>query len=316
MTSTMKDYLRIDPDVPNQNYFCISIVGPEFRQKSSKIKVMVRGGAFRELSDAAEYAKNANQCVDIYNAQLGYWCSFLPESRKDKDANVELNHVMHEYLRERVRQDLAYKRNTKDRVEIAKDEGKNPEKLSGGKMTDDTTSKNNADSKPITNTFETNDVAEEDSGEQERWVGSKEVKFDSEVPLPKNKYACVSFVSPQPDSIHQAYGFKVRAIFATMEECQDHIKTLEEFEKKIVIHIVNVGEWLIWDPDSSMLDNQQFSDPTLNNIIQEHQSQTNKVKQFKQKMEEEKMEKEFEDELEDDKDPDDDVIKVEEIDNA
>ena len=283
-TSSVKDYLKIDPPVPNQKFYCVSIVGPKFRQKSDDIKVMVRGGSFATADEAMTYAKTANQVVDIYCGQIGYWSAFSTEDSSSSDPNAELNLAMGEYLRDQVRKDLEYQRVTSKRISEAQKEGQSGKASIPSSVSLDETTANDDESKSSkvkSNTKETN----------------KDTNFKSEKPLPSNEYACISFLSPIENSKHRTYGFKVHSVFSTVEECTKHMKTLDNFEKKILLHVVQVGEWLKWDPDASEIENQAFSDPMVNTIMQGQKHENERVERYKQEQEELLMQQEMQEEL-------------------
>ena len=301
-----KDYLKINPPVAGQSYYCVSIVGPKFRQKSSSIQVMIRGGSFSTLPAAQKYAgSTSNKSVDVYCGQIGYWSSFVPEDANISDPNQELNIIMGEYIRHKIKQDLEYERLTKKRIDSSYI-NENDQLISSSGLGGD----NNED-KSVEETVASLDASK-----------YKQLDLDSETSLPNNEFACVSFISPIEGSTRSAYGLKVHGVFSTVEKCNELIKSLENIEKKLPIHIVSTGQWLKWDPSASELPNQTFSDPTLNAIMQGRNEQAEHVQNYKQereeelmrqKIEEEEEEEEDEEEEEEEEEDNEDVIKVEEI---
>ena len=290
MTSnTVKDYLQIDPEVSGQKFYCVSITGPGFRQKSDHNQVMIRGGAFRSHKEAATYAaeKTTNKSVDVYCAQIGYWSSFILQDAKIDDPNQELNLVMNEFLRAQVKKDLEFEKNTDLRIKNAKTFGKTKDKKSLQKEADDKQNIENA----IKTIEGTSNITANKKTDSEEHV------FESETPLSNCEYACISFITPQSGSTRSAYGLKVRGIFSTVEKCNELVQKLEYIEKKIAIHVVHVGEWLKWDPPKSELNNQIYSDPQINSIMQGQQNNDKNLNIYKQEMENENMKYELEQEL-------------------
>lgn len=99
-------------------------------------------------------------------------------------------------------------------------------------------------------------------------------------PIPRQNFVALSFLSPNniKDKNSTFRALKVRGVFSTQEEACDYVKKLEKFDDgKMNIFVGEVGKWLPWD-DENKVDNQQYMDKKLNDLMDAYNESQKKEK--------------------------------------
>ena len=93
--------------------------------------------------------------------------------------------------------------------------------------------------------------------------------------VPGQLFALVSFVAPTgTNQRNDKFGMKIRGCFATREEAHAHVKRLQQVDKITDIYLVDMYKWLLIPPDPNAIDNHEFQEEFLNNLIKGyHESQ-------------------------------------------
>lgn len=66
-------------------------------------------------------------------------------------------------------------------------------------------------------------------------------------------------------------GLKVRGIFETLDEAQQRARTLRETDEYFHVFVGQVGYWIPFDPDPELLENQEYMESELNNLVKKNQ---------------------------------------------
>lgn len=99
------------------------------------------------------------------------------------------------------------------------------------------------------------------------------------IQIPSQKFALISVVSPQSTQKHDACGLKIRGVFATREEAEFHVKRLQKVDSTFDIYLVDMYKWLLIPPDNSQIDNNEYQEDMLSQIVKGHQEQQLLAKQ-------------------------------------
>ena len=67
-------------------------------------------------------------------------------------------------------------------------------------------------------------------------------------------------------------GIKIRGTYDTLKEAQVRAKVLQKRDKNHNVYVGQVGYWLPWDPSSHKIENQEYGDNELNNLMKEYKS--------------------------------------------
>ena len=71
-------------------------------------------------------------------------------------------------------------------------------------------------------------------------------------------------------------GVKIRGVYNTIKEAQIRAKVLQRIDPSFHIFVGQVGYWLPWDPNADKVENQEFQNNQLNDIVKKYK--TNEVK--------------------------------------
>lgn len=85
-------------------------------------------------------------------------------------------------------------------------------------------------------------------------------------PIPRQSWACVSFLSPEGLLNCSIRGLKIRGVYATEKEAHDRAKELQKIDPDFNIHVGEVGKWLPWDPSPDSHQDQVYQEEELNRL--------------------------------------------------
>ena len=67
-------------------------------------------------------------------------------------------------------------------------------------------------------------------------------------------------------------GLKVRGVYDTAKEANVRAKILQKKDKNFNVFVGQVGYWLPWDPSSHQIENQEYAEGELNNLMKEYRA--------------------------------------------
>ena len=105
--------------------------------------------------------------------------------------------------------------------------------------------------------------------------------------VPGQRYALISVVSPQSKQKNDICGVKIRGVFNSQEEGQRHAQRLQKVDTTFNIYLVDMYKWLPIPPDDENIEDNEYTEEKLNEIVKGHKEQQILSKQF---FEERKME--------------------------
>jgi hypothetical protein len=65
-------------------------------------------------------------------------------------------------------------------------------------------------------------------------------------------------------------GIKVRGVYATQREAEVRCKVLQRLHKRDNVFLGQVGYWLPWDPSPERIENTEYLEPELNNLMKQY----------------------------------------------
>lgn len=71
-------------------------------------------------------------------------------------------------------------------------------------------------------------------------------------------------------------GLKVRGVYDTLQEAQSRAKLLQRRDKYFNVFVGQVGFWLPWDPESHKVDNQEYFESELNELVTKYRENKDK----------------------------------------
>jgi len=100
---------------------------------------------------------------------------------------------------------------------------------------------------------------------------SKEINLSTDVlKVPGQNWALVSFVSPNSNQKHTSIGMKIRGVFDTREEANDHIKRLIKLDPIFDIYVCEMYNWCLVPPDPDLIADQTYQEDQLNALVSEY----------------------------------------------
>ena len=100
------------------------------------------------------------------------------------------------------------------------------------------------------------------------------------ITIPGQNYALISVVSPTSNQKHKECALKIKGVFDTVENAQNWAKKLQQVDGTFDIFLVKLYEWGPIPPNLDMIENQQYQEEVLNEIIQGHKDEQIRAKQF------------------------------------
>lgn len=111
-------------------------------------------------------------------------------------------------------------------------------------------------------------------------MSKREIDFLKEDPVvPNQKYVLLSFLSPEGIRNCKVRGLKVRGVFDDFESAKKYSETLRStVESDFHIFIGEVGKWLPWDPEPSDVNEENYAEKELNNLMKAYKEHQAKAK--------------------------------------
>ena len=70
-------------------------------------------------------------------------------------------------------------------------------------------------------------------------------------------------------------GVKVRGVFDTYREAEVRSKVLQRMDRSFHVFVGQVGYWLPWDPEANEIENQEYLENELNNLVHKYKENEN-----------------------------------------
>jgi hypothetical protein len=81
-------------------------------------------------------------------------------------------------------------------------------------------------------------------------------------------------------------GLKVRGVYDTLKEAQVRSKVLQKRDKSFNVYVGQVGYWLPWDPNPLKIENQEYAEEQLNDLVKKYkENQEAKDQHFQENIE-------------------------------
>jgi hypothetical protein len=74
-------------------------------------------------------------------------------------------------------------------------------------------------------------------------------------------------------------GIKIRGTYDTLKEAEIRAKVLQKRDKNFNVFVGQVGYWLPWNPQHDKIENQEYAESELNNLVKEYKSNNEKKDQ-------------------------------------
>jgi membrane-associated HD superfamily phosphohydrolase len=110
-----------------------------------------------------------------------------------------------------------------------------------------------------------------------------------DIPIPRQNYVCLSFLSPEGIKNCTVRGLKVRGIYDTKEEAKERCEELQGVDPNFHVFVGEVGKWLPWDPDPNSTKDQVYQEKELNDLMQGYNDNLKKAKKMQDQRKDDMM---------------------------
>merc|ERR1711966_61810 len=66
-------------------------------------------------------------------------------------------------------------------------------------------------------------------------------------------------------------GLKVRGVYDTRREAEVRAKVLQRSDQNFHVFVGQVGYWLPWDPEADQIEDQEYTENSLNKLVKKYQ---------------------------------------------
>lgn len=111
---------------------------------------------------------------------------------------------------------------------------------------------------------------------------SKELELEKgSIRVPNQEWVLVSFVGKTCSQKTEQFGMKIHGAFADPDSAKEHLKRLGKMEenKYYDIYILEMYSWAIIPPDPTCVEDQEYHDEKLNEIVSEHKKEKYRSKE-------------------------------------
>lgn len=86
-------------------------------------------------------------------------------------------------------------------------------------------------------------------------------------------------------------GIKVRGVYETLKEANIRAKVLQKRDPSFNVFVGQVGYWLPWDPDSDKVENQEYQEQHLNDLVKNYKQNLEQRDEYFETIKNEKIKK-------------------------
>ena len=103
---------------------------------------------------------------------------------------------------------------------------------------------------------------------------------DDIVTVPGQVFALVSVVGPTANQKTDKWGLKIRGVFNTRQEAQEHVKRIMEVDGYFDVFLVDMYKWVLFPPDPSIIEDVNYQEKFLNDLVRGHYENQKRAKQI------------------------------------
>lgn len=112
-----------------------------------------------------------------------------------------------------------------------------------------------------------------DAPVKEKYTEVNPDNLDEDPQISGQKYVILSFLSPEGILNCKERAVKVRGVFDTMEQAQEHCTKLEKTDKYFKLFIGEVGKWLDFDPPAERVEKEMTSNKQYQKLLDAQREQ-------------------------------------------
>ena len=93
------------------------------------------------------------------------------------------------------------------------------------------------------------------------------------------RFALVSFVGPECRQKNEKFGMTIRGCFGSHDEAAAHVKKLQAIDGSVDIFLLEVGKWALIPPDSAEIENVDYQEKYLQDLMKSYKESQLKAKE-------------------------------------
>ena len=236
-----------------QQFATISIIGPKLPQKHDNMMLMLRGNK-SNTNEATSWINesmlNQNPDINMYNVEMYCWCFFPPSKEMMEDQDKHDQHL-YELIRGYLIREQINSINFETRTELDKNASEEGVPETKGEPTEE---------------------------------GVPEIKGPIKSPFKKEgyrvldqQYSVVAIVNNEDKS---EVAIKIFAAKDKLQDAEDYAKSLQMLYPIFNIHVVDMYKWLLLPPDLSKIDNHNYLNKELDNLIKSNNQSRESTQQM------------------------------------
>jgi hypothetical protein len=105
-------------------------------------------------------------------------------------------------------------------------------------------------------------------------------------PIPGQLWVCMSFLSPEGIKNCSIRGIKVRGVFNSKQEADEHAKELQKIDSDFHVFVGEMGKWLPWDPEPNDVADQHYYEKELNDLMKGYKDNLQKASKVQEERKE------------------------------
>ncbi len=118
--------------------------------------------------------------------------------------------------------------------------------------------------------FEYQDTSQDNCQDQSQEEELKYTKIDcldEDPEIAGQRFACVSFISPEGIMNCKTRGFKIKGVYGSINEARTACAKFQKMDKYFDIYVAEVGKWCPWDPTPQQVKETVYGNKTENKIM-------------------------------------------------
>ena len=109
--------------------------------------------------------------------------------------------------------------------------------------------------------------------------GKADVLDEDFLTVPGQRYALVSFVSPDGRQKALNFGMKIRGVFQSKEEAEAHVKRIQGYDGTFDIFLLEMYKWCLIPPDVDKIEDIKYQESYLEQLVSNYQENQELAKQ-------------------------------------
>ena len=91
--------------------------------------------------------------------------------------------------------------------------------------------------------------------------------LDEDPPISGQRFACMSFISPEGLMNCKVRGFKLRGVYGSYDEARVACAKFQKMDKYFDVYVAEIGKWCPWDPTPEQIKETIYPNKTENKIM-------------------------------------------------